>query len=422
MNPKLTSSCTVPLLAALVLSVAGCGERGDVMAEMLKGKDVAAEKSGLEQTAKASPNEAGHDNAGQSNKEGHNEEGLVTLNEEELKAAGVRAEKLLSQDRTEQIIVTANIEPNQDRLAHIQPPIQGRVATVDANLGDRVNAGQTLATLDSVELNEAGAAYVQAQSELSLAQANFNRANKLFADKIIPQKDFLSARSEMEKARAAALAAAKKLTLLGVDTSKIGTAGKTLAFPVKSPFPGTVIEKDVVLGDLAEPGKSMFTVADLSILWIETNVFEKDLSKVKEGLSASVAVAAYPGEVFRGRVTYIGGVMDKESRTVKARVEVANDDSRLKPGMFANVALETEVNTGAKVLSVPQNAVVLMQGQTTVFVAKQGGFEPRPVQTGERIEDRVVLQSGVAEGETVVTSGAYALKARILKSQIGEGH
>ncbi|CAG1003504.1 partial Cobalt-zinc-cadmium resistance protein CzcB, partial [Anaerolineae bacterium] len=149
----------------------------------------------------------------------------------------------------------------------------------------------------------------------------------------------------------------------------------------------------------------------------ESDLFEKDLGKVKVGAQASVVIAAYPGEVFKGRLTYISSTMDRETRTVKARVEVPNPDGKLKPEMFATVAIGT--GASAKALLVPEDAVLLLQGQPTVFVAEGGGFEPRAVEVGERAQGYAVLKSGVAAGESVVVSGAYALKARLLKSQIG---
>jgi cobalt-zinc-cadmium efflux system membrane fusion protein len=159
-------------------------------------------------------------------------------------------------------------------------------------------------------------------------------------------------------------------------------------------------------------------VADLSTLWIESDLFEKDLGKVKVGAQAAVTVSAYPGEVFKGQLTYISSTMDKETRTVKARVEVPNSDGRLKPEMFATVAIGSGGST--KALIVPEGAVLLLQGQPTVFVAESGGFEPRAVEVGERTQGYAVLKSGVAAGESMVVSGAYALKARLLKSQIGD--
>ena len=343
-------------------------------------------------------------------------EKLLALSDEEAQRAGIKVQKLEPQELADQIVVTATIQANQDKLAHVAPRVPGRIVKVNASLGDRVKAGQALAMLDSIELGEARSAYLQAASEAAVAQAGFARAQRLNADNIIPEKDYLRARAEHEKARAASRAAADKLRMMGVNPEKL--AGSV--FPLTAPFAGRIIEKKAVLGELAPPDQSLFTVADLSTLWIEADLFEKDLARVRPGMQASVTVSAYPGEVFKGRLTYISSVVDKDSRTVKARVEVPNPGGRLKPEMFATAAIQT--GSGAKALLLPEDAVLLVQGQPTVFVAEKDGFAfaPRAVDVGERAQGRIVIRSGVEAGEAVVVSGAYALKARLLKSQIGD--
>ncbi len=341
-------------------------------------------------------------------------EKLLTLSAEEAQTAGIKVQQLELREKAEQIVVTATIQANQDRLAHVAPRMPGRIVKVTASLGDKVRPGQALAVLDSIELGEARSSYLQTASEAALTQTNFERAQRLNADNIIPEKDYLRARAEHEKARAALRAAGDKLRMMGVDPEKLSGS----VFLLTAPFAGTVIEKKAVLGELARTDASLFTVADLSTLWIESDLFEKDLGKVKVGAQAAVTVSAYPGVVFKGRLTYISSTMDKETRTVKARVEVPNPDGRLKPEMFATVAIGT--GGSAKALIVPEEAVLLVQGQPTVFVAEEGGFEPRAVEVGERAQGRIVIKSGIEAGEDVVVSGAYAIKARLLKSQIGD--
>jgi cobalt-zinc-cadmium efflux system membrane fusion protein len=345
------------------------------------------------------------------------EEGQLHLTDEEIKAAKIRTEDAEEAEVHERIEVTATIQANQDKLAHVAPRVPGRIVAIAAKLGDRVKAGQTLASLDSIELGEAHSAYLQAESQFKVAQADFERAETLHADQIVPQKDYLRSRAEQEKARASLRAAADKLRLMGVTPAHTETA--ISVFPVSAPFAGTVIEKkDAVLGELAHPEKSLFTVADLSTVWIEASLFEKDLGKVKTGASVGVTVAAYPNEVFKGRLTYISSVMDKESRTIKARVEVLNADGRLKPDMFATAAIETA--TTGKALTVPTNAVLLLEGKKAVFVREKEGFEKREVDLGDNLGGRVVIKGGIEEGEAVVVEGGYALKARMLKSKIGD--
>lgn len=352
-------------------------------------------------------------------KDDHGASGQVVLTAEELQTAGVKVESIQAQTMTDQVVLTATIRANQDRIAHVAPRVSARIVKVSANLGDSVKKGQTLALLDSIELGEAHSAYRQAQSQLALAKSDFERAQRLKADEIIPEKDYLRARSEFEKARATFQSSSDKLRLLDAAHQE-SEQGPASIFSVFAPFAGTVIEKHAILGELAQPDKQIFIVADLSSLWIEANLFEKDLARVRIGAPATVSVAAYPGEVFKGKLTYISSTLDKETRAVPARVEVPNPDRRLKPEMFATAAIDT--GGTAKALTLPQAAVLLVNGQPTAFVREAGGFEARVVELGDKVGDRVVVKSGLKEGEPVVTAGAYALKARLLKSQIGDTH
>lgn len=341
----------------------------------------------------------------------------LKLSDEEAKAAGIEVAELKAAMLSEQVVVTAVIRPNQDRIAKLAPRVPARITRVNANLGDKVQAGQTLALLDSIELGEAHSVYQQARSAFELARADFDRAKRLKAEEIIPEKDFLRARSEYEKARASLRAAEDKLKLLDASHTPAEKAGSSV-FPLNAPFAGTVIEKDAVLGELAQPDKRLFTIADLSTLWIEASLFEKDLGRVQTGARAAVKVTAYPDQTFQGRLTYIASTMDRETRTARARIEVPNSDGRLKPEMFATAAIDTPATR--PVLALPQEAVVLVNGQPTVFIAEGDMFKPRVVEPGEKFGRRVAIARGVKEGDRVVVAGAYALKAQMLKSQIGE--
>ncbi|MCD6732264.1 MAG: efflux RND transporter periplasmic adaptor subunit [Burkholderiaceae bacterium] len=357
--------------------------------------------------------------AGEHKEEGHSESEELTLTAEEAERAGVKVEEIRPQALGGQVVATATIRPDQDKLVRVAPRIEGRITSAPAKLGDRVRAGQALATLDSVAVGEAHAAWVQAQAELRIAQADFERAERLSADEIIARKDFLRARSDRDKAAATLRAAEHRLRLLGGNPSASGAHAS--AFAVTAPFAGTVIEKSATLGELASPNEPLFTVADLSSIWIQADLPEAALARVHIGANAKVGVSAYPNETFVGRVDYIGAVVSKDTRTVAARIVVPNEDGRLKPQMFATATIEV-AGEKREAISLPADAIVLMQGQPTVFVLEHGNYEMRVVEPGERIGNRTVVKAGIEAGEQVVTTGAYALKARKLKSQLGHGH
>lgn len=405
-------------ICALILSMfllAACGKSEQPKKEeAAKAASATERSSALTQAAEpkepvkgAKPESAGAE---------HGEEKGLKLTAEEIETAGIKIAPLVEQDVNEQITVTATIQANQDKLARVAPRVPGRLTKVMANLGDKVKQGQPLALIDSIEVGEAQSAYAQAASEHALAKANLDRAEKLYADQIIPQKNFLQARADFEKAKAVLRAAGDKRHALGIASGNTSSSAGASVFAVSAPFSGTIIEKKAVLGELAQSDKPLFSVADLSNVWIETNLYEKDLGKVKVGAPTIITVAAYPGETFKGKVTYISSALDKESRTVKARVDVPNADGRLKLEMFATAAIATAA--AKKELLLPDEAIVLVQGQPTAFVQEAEGFEARAVDLGEKLRNQVVLKAGIKPGEKVVTRGAYALKAKMLKSQI----
>ena len=270
----------VALALAVALTLAACGKGGakdDHAAEGDKHAEHASEK-----------------------KDGHAEGAEeLTLTAEEAERAGVKVEAIKSEALGETIQVTATIRPDQDRLARVAPRIEGRITSAPAKLGDLVRAGQTLATLDSVAVGEAHAAWTQAQAELRIAEADFKRAESLNAEEIIPRKDFLRAQADRDKAAATVRNAADRLRLLGGAQAASGSG--VAGFAVTAPFAGTVIEKKVTLGELGSPSEPMFTIADLSRVWIQADLPEAALAKVRMGANAKVTVPAYPGETFSGR-------------------------------------------------------------------------------------------------------------------------
>ena len=360
------------------------------------------------------------DHADGKKEEGHAEgEKELTLTSEEAARAGIKVEEIKPQALGETVIVTATIHPDQDRLAQVSPRIEGRITSAPAKLGDKVRAGQVLAVLNSVEVGEAHAAWMQAQTELRIAEADFKRAETLNAEEIIPRKDFLRAQADRDTAAASMRTAGDRLRLLGGSVAASGNA--VSGFSVTAPFAGTVIDKKATLGELASPSTPMFTVADLSRVWIQAALPEAALAKVRVGAAAQVTVPAYPGQTFSGTVGHIGAMLDKDTRTVAARIEVANADGRLKPEMFATATIEVGGDK-RNVIALPDSAIVLMDGKPTVFTYSQGAYEAVQVEPGERIGGRTVLKSGLMAGDQVVTQGTYALKARKLKSQLGHGH
>ncbi|WP_136525029.1 efflux RND transporter periplasmic adaptor subunit [Geomonas ferrireducens] len=354
--------------------------------------------------------------------EGHDEHGakLVKMSAEVQKQSGVVVAAAKKQQMAGMISATGKVEANADRIAHVSPRISGKVVAVRASLGDSVGAGQVLATLDSVELGEALSRYHQSKTRLSLAQSNMDRVKVLVDKKIAARKEILQAETDYKTAQTELHTDQERLELYGVSAGDL-KAGRKPLLPVRSPISGVITEKHAIVGELADPAKSLYTVADLSSVWVMVDIHEKDLAKVRRGQTATVMVNAFPDAKFRGRVTYLADVVDEATRTIKARVEVANPGRKLKPEMFATVELAIAADAAA-VLAVPEEAVQELEGKKLVFVAEgEGAFESRRVELGRASGGMVEVLYGLKEGERLAVKGGFVLKSELQKGEI-EGH
>ena len=320
------------------------------------------------------------------------------------------------------ISATGKVEANADRIAHVSPRISGKIVSVKSSLGDSVAAGQVLATLDSVELGEALNRYHQSKTKLTLAQSNMDRIKTLVEKKIAARKEILQAETDYKTAQTELHTDEERLSLYGVSVADLqGDHHKKPLLPVRSPIGGIITEKHAIVGELADPSKSLYTVADLSSVWVLVDIHEKDLAKVHRGQAATVIVGAFPDQKFRGRITYLADLVDETTRTVKARVEVANPGRKLKPEMFATVELAM-ASDAPPVLAVPEEAVQELDGKKLVFVAeKETEFEPRAVELGRASGGMVEVVSGLKEGERYAIKGAFTLKSELKKGEL-EGH
>jgi cobalt-zinc-cadmium efflux system membrane fusion protein len=343
-------------------------------------------------------------------------------NEEAAKVMpSVETETVAERPTEGRVVVTAMVHHDHYRLAAVVPRVPGRVLRVVARLGDSVERGQTLAVLDSLELGDARLALRQATVQSDFADTEYGRIAKLVEEEVLPRKELVRAEAERGKAHATAETARQRLRMLGVDPQETrGGSGTPSSFPLITPLAGLVLETTAVAGELAPADKPLFTVVDLSNVWVEGNLTDRQVGRVKVGAVAEVTVDAFPGEIFRGKVTYLAGALDPTTRTLLARVEVANRDLRLKPQMFARMAIVT--GEPAMQLTVPASAVVLVQGEPSVFAFDGKDYAPRAVEPGETVGDRTVIRRGLTAGDRIAVGNVFDLKARLLKSQIGDEH
>jgi cobalt-zinc-cadmium efflux system membrane fusion protein len=331
------------------------------------------------------------------------------------------------------VTATGKISVPEDRTAVIGPVNEGRIVKLYAGQGSRVRKGQRLAELESADIDQAEADYLKAvadaenanrsaAAELRLAQQTYDRTKLLYEKTVVPGKNLQSAEHDLEVAKAnaenniagtkATLTAARRhLLILGLSDASIDALSKkpglAATFALNSPIDGIVVERNATIGATVGTDANVFKIIDISRVWIDANVFEKDLPRVRNGQPVKVTTTAFPGTTFSGKVIFINSVVDPDSRTVKVRTEVPNPDGRLKPDMFANVEIITDVNSAA--ISVSQSAVLDDEGKTIVFVAEGNTYKPRQVQVGIKNGDRVEIVDGLKSGDKVVVKGNYLL-------------
>ncbi len=321
---------------------------------------------------------------------------------------------------TSAIPVTGNITFDGNRVSHIGPKTEGRIVMLRVDLGSRVGRGQVLAVLESAEVGATRAELHEAEALLEIARENYEREKRLEEQGISSRKELLEAQAELRRAQAAVLSATERLRVLGAAHREgIDEGGH---FVITAPFAGVVAEKHASRGEVVGPTDRIFTVADLSRVWIELDVFERDLPRVAVGQSVTVTTPAYPDRRFSGRIVYVGDVIDPEKRAVRARIEIDNPARALKPGMFATAAIEI-ANT-QPVVVVPRDAVQEVEGKQVVWVPGDalGEFQARPVQLGPAVDDgRIQILAGLSAGDSLVVAGAFTLKSELSKAQFG-GH
>lgn len=334
---------------------------------------------------------------------GHAPAGTIALTPEAVKGGGFAFEAARMIDAARSVKALGELEFDPRRMAEVAARTAGRVEKLSAYLGDRVAAGQVLAEIYSPD-------YLALQAEVLMAG---ERSARL--------------KGGPDETTTAALlnAARKKLHPLGIAEEEIDAllASRSLRpnLEVRSPLSGIVIAAEAIAGGYVEASAALFRVADPSVLRARVHIYEKDLASVRTGIEAVLSAQAYPGALVKGRLIFIAATMDEATRTIEGRIEIANPDGRLKPGMFVEAGLRMPEDR--RILVVPEAAVQEVMSQTAVFV--QTGpttFILRPIEVGERLEGVVEIAKGLAEGEKVVTAGAFILKSELLKSLLGDEH
>jgi RND family efflux transporter MFP subunit len=333
--------------------------------------------------------------------------GTVNIAADKQQVMGVRTATVEQKPVVRDIRTTAQIVPDETKIAHIHVKVTGFVEKVYVDfVGQLVKKGQPVFTLYSPDMVATEEEYLIAKrGEQTLGGAPYQEVSQ-------------GAQSLLRSAR-------QRLKLWDISDAQIkkldetGEVSKTLT--IYSPITGFVTDRKVFPNVSVTPDMDLYVISDLSRIWAMADIYQYELPFVKVGQRAQLQLSYYPGKIYSGRIAYIYPSMDPTTHTAKVRIEISNPNFDLKPQMFGDVQLK--VDYGNKIL-IPQDAVLNSGNQQTVFVVREGGnFEPRKVTLGPAVEGNVVILSGLKAGETIVTSGNFLIDSESrMKSATAEMH
>ncbi len=295
-----------------------------------------------------------------------------------------------------ELMLVGKVVPDENRVVRVFPLVGGNVEDVRVELGDHVRKGQELATIRSGEVADLERQMIEAQSDLLVAQKNLSSTEDLFESRLVPERDVITARQMVDKSRA-------ELGRIEAISSIYGVS-KAAGYIVRSPIDGFIIDKNVNRGTQlrSDNAESLFTVGQISDVWVMANVNESDIPKIRLGMDADIKTISFPDEVFKGKVDKIYNVLDPETRAMKIRIQLSNAGFRLKPEMHATVGLNFEESE--RMQSIPSQAVIFDRSKNWVLVfTSKSKIEARPVEIFRNLSKRTYVSSGLADGETVVS-------------------
>ncbi len=360
----------------------------------------------------------------------HEDDSIVSLNPNALKNVGVRTERVTLRNMVRTLTVVGTVQPDETRLIHLRPLARGRIIKVFVRSGDRVRQGQPILIYDNIELGELIGDYLQALAHAEVTRRAYERAKQLVETGAIAQAEY----ERREAGYHAALADIEKIRLkmrrfgmskTGIEKlksrEKDALTDHLSLTTLRAPRAGTIIQIDAVPGEIVEPDEVIGNLADLSRVWVQARIYEKDLAFIQEGQPCQITVEAYPARIFYGIITYVSDFFDPATRTARVRCEVDNAERLLRLEMFATIHLSSPSPQTA--LMVPESAIQWIDNEPVVFVqTRPGVFQKRAVIPGNRFNGWIEIRSGLSVNESVVIDGGFYLKSTFLRARIGDEH
>ncbi|MBL0954214.1 MAG: efflux RND transporter periplasmic adaptor subunit [Leptospira sp.] len=322
----------------------------------------------------------------------------------------------------EELQLPGTVSYDMNNVAKVGSRVNGRIVQVFVKEGEYVKKSTALASIQSVDLGTTEAAYLKARARLEALKVQADRAKDLYERKVTSAKeyemslmDYKSVKAEMETSRNA-------LENLGLNETEIANleAGKynSKNLYIRTPISGTVTEREAIIGQAVNARDNLFTVADLSVLWINLEVYEKDLASIRVGNEAKVIPIGSKDESLKAVVSHVGDVIDPVKKTAEIRLEVRNSKGRLRPGQSVTATVVGAMVTSSvnKAKVIPSNCIHKIEGENFIFVRNpDGSFSAKKIGIGKTYDNWVEVTDGVGSGEAIVEEGSFVLKSEYLK-------
>ncbi|MBL7952903.1 MAG: efflux RND transporter periplasmic adaptor subunit [Flavobacteriales bacterium] len=323
-----------------------------------------------------------------------NDAKVFALSDTMLSRIGLDTVRLMPVENT--VELNARITPDDGRLANVYPIVGGQVSDVNVELGDHVNKGQTLAIIRSSQVADLERKLIDARSDMEVAEKNLSSKQDLFNSQLLSERKLVEARYELEKAKA---------KLKGMDEIfSIYQFQDGSQYVVKAPISGYVIDKAVVRDETLpeDHDEAIFTIAELDRVWVLADVYESDIARVKEGMTAQITTLSYPDKVFNGHVDKILNMLDPRTRTMRIRITLPNPDVMLKPEMIARVRLVYQEDRSLP--AIPASAIISDNDRDHVMVFKDRmNIDTRRVHIDRTTDRTSWVAEGLQPGEVIVS-------------------
>jgi membrane fusion protein, heavy metal efflux system len=355
----------------------------------------------------------------------HKDENVIKLTESQIKRFDIKSMTLTKSHFQHRVTFPGQIALNENKITHVVSSVPGTVKEIYKGLGEEVKSGEALATLQSREMAEAKSLYISAYKNLDLNKDLFERDEKLWKKNVKAEVQFIQARNSYENAKIDLERSKQKLLALAMTEEQINKLPEQTTplntYTIEAPIDGKIIERHITLGEVVSSDKQVFVIANLDTVWVNLAIPAEELPEIKN--NQKVDIFAHQGEsILAGTIMYVSPVINEESRTGRAVIQLDNPNHELHPGDF--IKAQVIVSEQSAFINLPSTSIQRINGQSVVFVrSNDGSYMVRPIQIkGSDKGEFVEILEGLQEGDEVVVTNTFLLKAELGKSEAEHSH